>query len=311
MVSRVFLASATAVFGAALFLASGIASAQSARLSDPEEQYINAVRNADFDKAQFYVEEGFTDPRNLSNGRSLVTYLYGCRSDNCVPDTEVLEYLISLGLNFDIQIKNGMRPISYVCQGYYAAANNTRLLAGQGVELNFSDENGLSPLHYCTQKEVNPTANQRARERWETLERTIVQLIKSGADVNARTQGDVPLVRNQGPYSRIKYGTGQTPLMLAAYSMNVVFGSETALLEVLLANGADVNMVDSLGNTAVNYLGYPERSGAIEDMLKTLSLFHGAGADIMNDGSNGSMFKQAVANGDVEFAQQIRAIANS
>lgn len=290
-----------------LFLAVG-SEAQSSRLSDPERQFIGALDGGELDKANFYVSEGIVDPYNLSTGRSLESYLYGgwgCRdwtSGNCTPALEGAEYLIGMGVDLNKSIRAGQRPLTYVCWGKYFAVNNSKLLIEQGVEVDFFDADGFTPLHYCVSR-------QARRADRDDLKAVMDTLINAGADVNTRS---TTLISSRHTSYGEQYGAGYTPLMMAVEFMGLIDNRDWETIEYLIEKGADATAVDGNGFAVANYIAYPDRARKYEPTLDLLKILHAAGADIMHETPQGqNLFSLAVDRGELDFAMSIRKVSES
>ncbi len=274
------------------------ASAQS--LTPQERQFVNLVRNEEFEKANFYVTQGLVDPKNLSTGKELPAYFYpdpSCRSQGyCMPNLEVTQFLASA---FDLNkpIRGTTRPASYICHGGGALLTSEFALT-QKWELNFADESGLSPFHYCARHRPYES-DHKQMVRMTTI---MTNLLKGGADINARTE-------KKWDYAN----KGATPLMLAVANWYPdVYGYST-IIDFLFANGATADVIDDEGYGVVNYLAYPSRSRHYEKTTAMLKLLHKHGVDIMHKDpkKNESFFDHAMRVGDVDFAMEIMQISKS
>src|SRR5690606_22270592 len=172
--------------------------AQQNRLTNVESQYIRALRVGDFQKAAFYVDEGLVDPLKLSTGISLAAYFYPdpeCRGPSrgpCTPGGLVAEHLVSLGVDLNMPLYDGLRPISFVCWGGSVGLNNTKVLTAQKVEVAFLDDRGMSPFHYCA---AGPTPTKMSvndridAEEWDRLKSVMEMLLAAGAGIDTAYAG--------------------------------------------------------------------------------------------------------------------------
>ena len=306
-----------------ILFASPIAlTSQAQGLTDNEVQYVKFVWNAEFDKANFYISQGLVNPLELSSGNSLPYYMYGfgtitytrCRapsyeqgsSGDCTPGVDTLNYLRSGHLDLNKPINGKARPLTYVCWGSDVGVNNSRILVQEeGVDVDFRDDSGFSPLDYCAWRGIGMGSDQETIDALLAVTRT---LIDGGADVNGRLQLEQPIA----PYKEVPINPGATPLMLA---VSTWWGAapRTDLMQLLLDSGADPAAADDMGATVVNYMSYPSRDRYYDEAVDMLKFLHANGVDIMHprpkDGK--TLVDRAMENGDVEFAMQIMAIAKS
>ena len=315
MKSAIRLAIAAATLA---FAAQASAHAQAKYLDDNESQFIKFVLQRDFEKANFYIGQGLVDPENLSTGKPLPYYLYGpgtisytsCHipsysqsSDgDCNPDSYVTEYLLSGNFDLNAETENGRRPISYVCWGTDIGFMTTqKLVVEEGVDVNFYDDYGFTPLHHCAWRGAH-------RHREQSLEKYLnimATLIAYGTDVDA----PLKIERTLGPHKEKPINPGATPLMLALSTWGGD-REEMVGIKLLIALGADTKAKDDTGASLMNYVSYPSSSRHYEPTLKLLTMLHNNGADIMEPRGKDkkTFFETAMAKGDVDFAMQIMAL---
>ena len=149
-----------------------------------------------------------------------------------------------------------------------------RQLLEQGADPCVADDAGQTALMHSTFPPVD------AERFW--------LLVSSGADVDARRQGDqatglhlacaggqddaVELWIQAGADIQATTPEGSTPLMLAASSPQIV--------SLLLDAGASVNTTDLDGDSALTYAVLYQRSRLDSDALKTIDLLLDAGASV-------------------------------
>ncbi|KAL6229079.1 hypothetical protein BDW75DRAFT_250178 [Aspergillus navahoensis] len=135
---------------------------------------------------------------------------------------EAAELLIEAGADLETRDHNGKTILFYWCQRFdHPPFTNERIvsfLLRHGVNVRATDHNGDTSLHVSAVTH-RPGPNS-----------TIQLLVDAGADINEGRDGD-----------------GMTPLMVAA--QNSRFN-----IELFVENGADPNMQDSNGNTALHYV---------------------------------------------------------
>ena len=118
---------------------------------------------------------------------------------------------------------------------------------------------GETPLHVVVVSPiVEPDAPKRDTERTLSL-RLVGALIAAGADPNALND------------------LGLTPLMALVISSSDTVG-EAVLIEALVAHGADLNLQDERGNTALHYAAQLDR----ETLIDTLTGLPGIDASRRN-----------------------------
>ncbi|MBX3493390.1 MAG: hypothetical protein KF899_10530 [Parvibaculum sp.] len=292
--------------------------AQQNRLTNVESQYIRALREEDFQKAAFYVDEGLVDPLNLSTGLSLAAYFYPdpeCRGPSgggyCTPVGPIAEHLVSLGIDLNMPLYDGLRPISFVCWGGSVAFNNTKILIAQKVEVAFFDDRGMSPLHYCAAQPAPsklPISHRLDTEAWDRHKFVMEALISAGADINTIYAGQRPLsVSGVG----LEFAPGATPLIMSVATWDQGH-PRFERIEFLLTKGANPILADANGNTAVNYLEYIDSEAGQENTLVVLKMLAEKGADVMRPNNRGkSLYDIAVEKGDIDFALKIKSIVQA
>jgi ankyrin repeat protein len=130
-------------------------------------------------------------------------------------------------------------------------------LVSKGADVN-QKESGETPLQVAIANAMWPWQGgnliaARHGEKGKALdaEGTFRELLDCGADVDARN------------------AYGQTPLIVAVYQMN------PTAAEALIKKGADVNIKDDSGKTALDYAKETEKDGPADSMTKLLES-HGA-----------------------------------
>ena len=143
------------------------------------------------------------------------TLLHAAARASCESCTSFL-----LRSGFDVDIRNAQHSTPL----HYAAApargsNTIKLLLKLGADLNATNEKGFSALHFARYSEA------------------VDVLVSSGANINTRSDD------------------GSTPLIFACYNLSH-YGSRQlpVLLRSMLHHGADCNMKDNKGRTAIHVL---------------------------------------------------------
>ena len=137
---------------------------------------------------------------------------------------EVMVLLLENGADVNAQNLNGYTPL--MASSHAGHNRIVNLLLQHGATLNLTTNEGMTALHFAVSHSENPE--------------TAALLLDAGADINARKN------------------SGYTPLMSVAF-----WGgrNSTAKAELLVARGADVNVVTEAG---INALIIAEQRGNIE-----------------------------------------------
>ena len=208
--------------------------------------------------------------------------LYAARDGH----TAEAKLLLAAGADVELEEANGMRPL------LMALLNNqlpvARLLLEYGADVNADDFWGRTPLFAAVdyrnldmnnRDEDSPTTNYVDRE---PLLAMIAQLVKHGADVNARTREVPPSRRwlySLGDVSWVDF-TGQTPFLRAALAGDV------AAMRLLLEHGADPNLPTQAGTTplmaaaGVNWVVAQTYTESPQSLLEAIRLCLDNGADV-------------------------------
>lgn len=299
--------------------------AHAQKLDDNETQFVRFMWNAELEKANLYIAQGLVRPSALSSGKPLPYYMYGpgtpgyssCRGPSfsqasdgeCTPDISTTEYLLSGKFDLNKPVSGKFRPLSYVCWGRSLGVLTTERLIKAGVDVEFYDDNGFTPLHYCVWRNIGSTPRKGDySEKTQRLFSIVGMMLAAGADVNA----PLKLERTLGSTSDTPVYSGATPVMLA---VSTWWGDSdgTKMIEQLFDKGADPNAKDEMGAGVVNYVSYPSRSRHYEPTITLLKLLHSRGVDILqpHPKSGKNLMTVAMEKGDVDFALEIQSIAKS
>ena len=177
----------------ALVTAPQIAEAQTTRLTSQESQYVNLLDDEEFQKADFYVQQGLVDPTNLSTGKTLVYYLFpgpdcdGPREGYCGPTLKVING-IAPHFDFNEPLRDGKRPATYICWGRQGALLTSQYAVENGWELDFHDDDGLQPFPYCAnQRPYEPDNERNFSDRMALRDQVTVGDMQAGVSF---TRGD-------------------------------------------------------------------------------------------------------------------------
>jgi ankyrin repeat protein len=187
------------------------------------------------------------------------------------------------------------------------------MLLERGADPNIADSVGMGALYAAVDINTLPWMFGRpeiAAPSKITAGRLIEMLLEHGANPNARlTAVQTQRAHTDGDPS---LGVGSTAFMRAAKA------GDTAVMKLLLAHGADPNLVQKNGNTALMLaagLGYrdgnmavPTRDrGTTQEILAALQLCLDHGADVNAQGANGdtALHDAVTGRGDVEIIRYL------
>ncbi len=185
--------------------------------------------------------------------------LHALTLGNCDPEgsLELAELLIEKGANVNAKDSYGNTPLQLACGIRWGAKDLIKLLILKGANVNTKNKNGTTPLLRATWASPHP---HRA-----AIDKDVVELLMiAGADVRATWKtGETPLhgtarygcyelskiLINKGVRVNAKLNNlgGETALYKAS-----VYGRHKDVVELLIENGADVNVTTHDG-TALHY----------------------------------------------------------
>jgi ankyrin repeat protein len=212
---------------------------------------------------------------------------------------KIAQLLIDAGANIEVRDWMSQTPLWSAVSGNHTSV--ARLLIKAGADVNVVDDSGDTLLQHAVWCEstrsirllleagadVNAVrAGHPAALHWAVAkeENAIVDLLLShGAEPNIR----LPEFRNQGNFA--DYGTGTTPLMIAAAEGNL------ELLERLLEAGADWSLSNAEGQTAVTIAASRGRISILKRLER-----EGAEVDYGSSKLHNQVLLEAVDKEDVE-----------
>ena len=198
------------------------------------------------------------------------------------------EKLLDEGADVNYMTSSGERPLTFAAERGHA--DIVELFIGTGADINSTDMNGLTALfkavkygqERCVEILLNAGANVNAANKYEEtpLMNSIMGgqlkcaelLFKAGADMNKANS------------------LGQPPLLKAVFN--------ASFLDILIKGGADVNISDKHGNTALILASGANELRCVQMLLKagahvnrknmdghnalTYSVFHGSSPEVVN-----------------------------
>ena len=149
---------------------------------------------------------------------------------------EVVKYLLDAGLNLEVNETdiNGNTPLTAAAQ-FYISPKVIEILAKAGANLNAQNDEGFSALGYAIMYYGHNNAHEM-----------IPALIKAGADVNERNN----------------------PNKVTLFMMAVRKINNESIIEAFIRGGADLNLRDIYGHTALDHAIEGNNEAAIKVIQK-------------------------------------------
>lgn len=197
--------------------------------------------------------------------------------------TGVMELLIKAGADLSAQNKDGLTPAHLAAQSSFV--DGLRLLTAAGANINIPDNDGALPIHYISGTLLDLHELLCRDEAWYRLVETEeddqtedntnnIQNLEQNAENKALVA--LLFLLEHGTLVDVVDSQGNTLLI-----KNIV-GTEPAIVETLIAHGADINHVNSAGETALHYL-IKELYCATSDACMAILLKHGARLDLADN----------------------------
>lgn len=206
------------------------------------EDFLHAMHQDDAAEVKRMLDAGFDLTRRdayVEDGTPwmMVLRYYFCGKGWLDSKTDYMQMLMEAGVDINQPSVWGDTPLSYAARR--GLGDLMRLLLAHGADASVRSEGGNTVLHAAAQAEPETgMPHEGSPEECERLCRKLLAgyaeniraLVAAGADVNAVNDA------------------GETPLSLAVQRM------EPALVEVLLAQGADARHQDAAGNTMLHLI---------------------------------------------------------
>ncbi|OZH54327.1 hypothetical protein AFK68_11665 [Hydrocoleum sp. CS-953] len=242
---------------------------------------------------------GFSQNINSTDAKGN-TQLHNAIQDN---ESEVIDILISNGAQVNAKNNNDNTPLHYAGK----SQEITALLINKGADVNAKNNQGITPLHNSRRRGVaeilithGADINAQDKKGKTPLHYLVTNdsqsaaelLINQRANINAKdnnNQTPLDYVRSQEMAklmisSGAKFGDSDISANSGKYSLlheAVALGNKN-LIELLIANGVDINIQDEDGNTALHY-------GKDNQEITQLLIANGANVNAKNKEGNTSL----------------------
>lgn len=205
--------------------------------------------------------------------------------------TDVARILVDAGAEVNARAGDGKTALALaIFNGNYEVAS---LLVDRKADVNVADAQRFTPLFWAVDRRNMETAPNFPWMVTADPLPLIRKLLDAGADPNA-------LVNNT-PRARMREGSPR--IVFATALMRAAFAADLELVNLLLAHGADPNVISRDGETMVSAAaglafihGY-HRGKSNEERLQVVKLFVERGADVNRPDDYGITPLMAAANG--------------
>jgi ankyrin repeat protein len=258
-----------------------------------EESFVRAVRSGDLEVAKLYLDAGMkADSGEASDpyrGTSRRTVLHVAAESG---QPEIAKLLIDNGANVNARDNRGRQPL--LSASLAGSKEIVELLVSHGAEINPTEKEPPS----------TPLLTAIGRGHYEVAK----YLISKGADVLVISQSGytalhaasasgnpqvVELVISSNIDVNAKAKDGVTPLRLAAQANDI-----TDIAASLINHGADVNIPDQDGRTALNWAVTMHHTKTVELLLQ-----HGADVNIVDNLGMTALHWAILRDGNSEHKQ--------
>ena len=205
---------------------------------------------------------------------------------------ELVLLLLSVGADPNIQENTGQTPLTYAAS--FGFDEIAKVLIDNGAIVDIQDESGATPLMFSASIDREGVT----QESWDALGRTVNILLENGASLDienkkgqtanvvAKQVGNRRFIRivqyyvaNVKLFDAVRGGDVEEVSKLVTGEVNIDFQDKqgqsplihaclkgnTALVKVLLANNASVDLQDVNGNTALMLAGFDEFNVALKE----------------------------------------------
>jgi ankyrin repeat protein len=215
-------------------------------------------------------------------------------------NTDITGLLIDAGADVNARAGDGKTALALaIFNGNYQVAS---LLVDRKADVNIADAQRFTPLFWAVDRRNMETAPNFPWVATADPLPLIRKLLDAGADPNARVDNT--------PRARMREGSPR--IVFATALMRAAFAADLELVTLLLAHGADPNVVSRDGETMVSAAaglafihGY-HRGKSPEERLQVVKLFVERGADVNRPDDYGITPLMAAANdGDPRLIQYL------
>jgi ankyrin repeat protein len=218
---------------------------------------------------------------------SLTPLMLAAREGNA----DIARALIDAGAEVNARAGDGKTALTLaIFNGNYAVAS---LLVDRKADVNVADAQRFTPLFWAVDRRNMETAPNFPWMVTADPLPLIRKLLDAGADPNAAV--------NNTPRARMREGSPR--IVFATALMRAAFAADLELVNLLLAHGADPDVISRDGETMVSAAaglafihGY-HRGRSNEERLQVVKLFVDRGADVNRPDDYGITPLMAAANG--------------
>lgn len=305
----------------------------------PDDQdnaaFMYAMQNKHFDIVKLFISHGADVDYQDSAGKTMVhhaakhghvdtiRHLYGYKADFSILDNSgktalyyalnggsvtnahiaTAAYLYSVGEKLDFTVYDNAILIHQA-----AKSGNIQLvtfLKSKGADLNYTDASGMKPVYYALKSGYPETAKQMFKlgSKFDVTDRDNIELVH-----HAVKQGNIDVIKllSDKGVSLNKFDSeGHTPIYYAIKNIGqaTYYTKSTYIkvLEILVANGANVNLKDYSAKIDPIFQAIDvDSEEAVEFLMK-----HGVNMSVKDFYSNKTPIFYAISNGKIGIAKNV------
>ncbi|MFO7842591.1 MAG: ankyrin repeat domain-containing protein [Bacteroidales bacterium] len=220
-----------------------------------------AIKNKEMEKVQKMIAEG-TDPGYQFNGKNALHV--ACQSGS--PEMVQLILKAGVGVNERTEEGKGMTPLQYAIFKSSVPAEVIRILLDHGAKVNAKGPNGAMPIHFAIRKSGDET---------ESLKIAKI-LIEYGAELDPEKEGNSTALKaaihNRADMLELVLKNGADPNKHSKemkYPIHyAVYNVDLKSVKLLKEYGADLEVKDKAGKTALDYAGDKVNMKAFDEKRK-------------------------------------------